>query len=144
MRSFFKETNNPMDWLPSQKNFHVPKIVHIIYWLEYEVFLFFLLFLFFVFSWIRGWNLKVKHTTLCFCKKEAQRIPRVRRFLSRQKRWRLFWKPRDLHIHVVYIMVMACMINPYSQTFVGNFEFSTPNELTWTNGERKFRTVHLN
>ena len=63
MKSFFKEINNSMDHLPSQKNFHVPKIVHIIYWLEHEVFLFFSFFSFFVSSWMRVWTLKVKHTS---------------------------------------------------------------------------------
>ena len=157
MKSFFKEINNSMDHLPSQKNFHVPKIVHIIYWLEYEVFLFFFFFLFLFFpEWeyeLWKWNThhmihipsqknfhvpKIVHIiywleyevflffsfffffcfflnesvnfesethitwfTLCFCKKQGPKDSTYSSLCERAKDEGLFWKPIDLHIPVV-------------------------------------------
>ena len=104
MKSFFKEINNSMDHLPSQKNFHVPKIVHIIYWLEYEVFLFFSFF-FFCFFLNESVNFEserhIKWFTLCFCKKQGPKDSTCSSLCERAKDEGLFWKPIDLHIPVV-------------------------------------------
>ena len=75
--------------------------------------------------------MKVKHIALCFCKKEGQRYSCVPHIVCRQK---------------IFAWYYGKALNdyPYSQIFIGNFEFSTLNELTCTNGKGSSQDSALN